>query len=137
MATAGTGQRYHSFDEAPYDNSSTVFDRMTGLTWGMYTMGNAKSAADAQAQCANLTLPGGGKWRTPTLGEVRQVTWRDPRTAKGPWTTPFKNWYAGTYLATASVLDAQGKSMWHLNFPAGTTDWNAGAPAASVPCVSP
>jgi hypothetical protein len=140
QVTSGKGGRFWSFDQAPYANNSTIFDRLTGLTWRMYTLAGAKSEADAQALCAQVTAPVGAKWRVPTLGELRQVALRDPRPkpVDVPWVYPFKDWYAGSYLAAASqVLDQVGQPMWHFSFPLGTTDWNPNAPSASVPCVSP
>jgi hypothetical protein len=111
-ATGGTGSGVR-FGSADY--SVHIFDHLSGLTWAMQVGEMESNPAAAMAMCANKQ----GKWRLPTLGELRQLAWRDPTMQSSGSSLPFSWKY---YIASSPPPPEWSNYAWHILFPAGGTD---------------
>jgi hypothetical protein len=105
-----------------YDTSmpGVVVDRVTGLHWQQTIPDASATWSDALAQCAALTMAGGG-WRLPSrieLVSILNVFSAAPAAAIDP--TAFPSAPADSYW-TSSSLAGDPKNAWLVDFGSGTT----------------
>ena len=125
----GKGPRF-----ASQDCGKTVLDRLSGLIWQAEPSASFPSSNSAATDwCANNAGGLPGKWRAPTLGELRQLAYRD---IKAPELGDVFQFRAGTYFVASSPPPAGWeKFSWHILFPHGGTDHGTIDPGAPLPPV--
>ena len=137
--TGGTGRGWRF---AWLDGGFAVLDRLSGLTWQTAPSPPVESSnATAANWCASNSGGLPGKWRVPTLGELRQLANRDTKSHLAGEIFQFD---AGTYfIASSPAPHGWEKFSWHILFPQGGMDhgpdWANGAstalPFVRVACV--
>ena len=131
MPNATPGLPNHqSFDT---QTAGIVLDRVTGLAWQRDLDGKLLTFADAQRQCATLTLAGYADWRLPSrieLVSILDVT----RTQPAINVTAFPN-TPSDWFWTSSVAADNAQAAWYVYFYFGYPKTDLMSNQFSVRCV--
>lgn len=126
-----------SFMPLVINDSDTVTDVNTGLSWQRQDDEQTKSWGDALTYCAGLALDGFSDWRLPSINELTSLVNYDKLNPAIDQTVFFDTKQSPYWSSTTLAEMNYGGVTWYVNFQYGDVmfNYNNSLAAAYVRCV--